>query len=525
MEYYISVILIGVSAVLSSVIGLPMLKILQLSGYKTRGAVAWWKGTAYDVLVRYSALMLFGFITMIVYVACFSAYEYVRYCACAFYALFAVLFAVFAGKSGSCDVKFTGRIVRLFAVDIIIMLIFGAGIAWAAYYSVYCQTVTAALAVISPFAVILANWITSPFEKLNNKKYIKRAKRKLREKAPIVIGITGSYGKTTAKNLLSAMLVSKYSVLATPGSYNTPMGVCKTVNDILADERIFIAEMGARYKGDIKELCDIVTPGYGMITAVGDMHIETMGSRQNVADTKFELGAALPQDGFLILNGYNADCAALSERETACKKITVGTDTNCSFDALKFDADGTSFDMTLGGKTYRVCTKLLGAHIPQLVCVCAELASLLGVSAEDITASVNAAEPVQHRLQLIPSENRSVTVIDDAYNSNPVGAKNALDVLSCFGGKKVMITPGFVELGPIEKPSNIALGRQIAEVCDHAFLVGSRAADIKKGALECGMDESRIKIFDSRDAAVQALADIDGDKTVLFENDLPDNIK
>ena len=523
MEYYISVGLIALAAILTSLASIPMFKVLQLCGYKARGVAAWWKGTSFDVIVRYASLMLFGFITMLVFVASFSSFEYVRYCGVAFYCVFAVLFVIFGGK-GSNKIKFTGRVLRLMAVDMVLVLGLGALVAYATYYSVYCQTVTAALAILAPFVAICANFITYPFEKLNNKRYVKRAKRRLESASPIVIGITGSYGKTTAKNMLHAMLEGKYSVLATPGSFNTPMGICLTVNNNELKEEVFIAEMGARYRGDIKELCDIVSPKYGIITAIGDMHIQTLGSRDGVADTKFELGAALPKDGVLVLNGYNDDCAALWNRGTACEKLVAGKD-GVTYDNIKFDADGTSFDMRMNGEVYHVTTKLLGAHIPQLVCTCATLALKLGVDEKAIVNAVQDMQPVEHRLQLIDTGSAAVTVIDDAYNSNPVGAKNALDVLALFVGKKVIITPGFVELGGIEKKCNTELGAQIAAVCDVAYLVGSRGGDIKKGAVRAGMSEEKISLFSSRTEAVDALKNIDGEKTVLFENDLPDNIK
>ena len=527
MEYYVSVALIAVSAILSCFIGLPMFKIIQLSGYRARGVAAWWKGTAYDVIVRYAALMLFSFISMIVFVGCFSAFEYVRYCAAALYVVLAIVFIVSAGKSGSNAVKPTGRAVRLIVVDMLLTLVLGAGVAWACRYNVYCQTLTAALAMFAPFVAIVANAVTSPFERLNNGKYVKRARKKLADKDPTVIGITGSYGKTTAKNLLKAMLESKYTVLSTPGSYNTPMGICKTINGAALDENVFIAEMGARYKGDIKELCDIASPTYGIITAVGDMHIETMGSRDGVADTKFELGASLPQSGLLVLNGYNADCRKLGERDAACAVETTGDDgarLYVGYENLTIDGSGTGFTLVIGESKHDVTCKLLGGHIPELVCVCARIAVELGVDVADIVKAVESAPQVEHRLQLIPSADPSVVVIDDAYNSNPVGAKNALDVLGCFDCKKVIITPGFVELGGIEKECNTALGGQIAAVCDYAFLVGSRAADIKKGAVKAGMNEGVITVCASRDEAVAALKDITGARVILFENDLPDNI-
>lgn len=521
MEYYISVALIGVAAILSAMIGIPMLKIIQLSGYKSHGVFGWWKSTNYDVLIRYSALMLFAFISEIIYVTCFSAFKWVRYCAVTFYCIFAIIFVVALRRNGANKIKFTGRMIRLFVVNLILMLAVGGAIALSTYYSVYCQTLTAVMGIAVPFVALLANVITYPFEKLNNLKYVKRAKAMLKENAPIVIGITGSYGKTTAKNLLKAMLETKYSVLATPGSYNTPMGVCKTINNSLNGEQVFIAELGARYKGDIKELCDIVSPVYGIITAVGDMHSETMGTRADIANVKYELAAALPDNGVLALNGYNADCKALKERKPACKTILTGD--GVLYENLVIDGRGTSFCLVAGDKRQDVTTKLLGAHIAETVCVCATIALELGVQLEDIAAAVEKAQPVEHRLQLLESGN-AVTVIDDAFNANPIGAKNALDVLKCFDGTKVIITPGFVELGALEKPSNVEFGKQISAVCDYAFLVGSRAEDIKSGAVKSGMDESKITIFASRNSAVDALKEIDGNKIVLFENDLPDNI-
>ncbi|MCH5155688.1 MAG: UDP-N-acetylmuramoyl-tripeptide--D-alanyl-D-alanine ligase [Clostridiales bacterium] len=520
MEFYISVALIAVSVILSAIISIPMLKIIQLSGYKARGVTAWWKSTSFDVLIRYAALMVFAFITEIIFITCFSTTEWVRHCGVAFYCIFAIVF-VFAIKDGANKIKFTGRMMRLFAVNLILLLIIGSVIAFATYFSVYCGTLTAAMGMLVPFVALAANAITCPFEKLNNQKYVKRAKAKLKDKSPIVIGITGSYGKTTAKNLLKAMLESKYTVLATPASFNTPMGVCKTVNNELNDEQVFIAEMGARYKGDIKELCDIVNPTYGIITAIGDMHAETMGSRADIADVKYELAKALPESGILALNGYNADCKNLKERNPACKVIVSG-ESGVGYENLVIDSRGTSFCLVSGENRQDVTAKLLGAHIAETVCVCACIALSLGVELSDIAAAVEAAKPVEHRLQLL--ESGAVTVIDDAFNANPIGAKNALDVLKCFDGTKVIITPGFVELGALEKPSNIELGKQIAVTCDYALLVGSRGGDIKNGAVKGGMIESKIMQFDSRDKAVEALKQIDGNKVVLFENDLPDNI-
>lgn len=520
MDFYISVGLIAVSTVLSGIIGLPIYNILQLSGYKARGVFSYLKATNYNALIRYIGLMLFSFIAMIVFVGCFGAFNYVRYTAVALYLILAVLFIVANKKVGNKP-KYTGRFIRLIVCGTVLMLILGAGVAAASYFSPYCQTVTAALAGLAPFVAVTANALMTPFEKLNNKKYVKRAKKKLAECAPTVIGITGSYGKTTAKNLLLAMLGDE--AMTTPGNFNTPMGICKTVNDIYGGEKYFIAELGARYVGDIKELCDIVSPKYGIITAVGEMHLETFKTLERLQNTKFELAQAIPQDGLCVFNGYNDGAKKLFERETKCKKELICE--RISYKDLVFGADGTSFKLVIDQAEYEIKTKLLGAHIPELVCVCAAVALECGVSAEQIVKSVCELKPVEHRLELLQSQDPSVTVIDDAYNANPIGAKNALEVLKCFSGKRIIITPGFVELGTVEKECNVELGKNIAANSDIAFLVGSRAADIKSGAVANGMSEENIKIFSSRDEAVEALKEIDGQKAVLFENDLPENIK
>ncbi len=519
MDSWIAVALTAVAALLSVAVGLPIFKIFQLSGYKARGVRAWLKATRYNALIRYFGLAAFSFIAMIVYVGCFAVFEYARYCAIALYIALAAVFVGAAVKNGDAKLKPTKRMVRLITTYAVLQLAIGAGVAAASRYSPYCQTLACVFALFAPFTALLAGFINAPTEKLIARRYIRRAKRKLAAVAPVVIGITGSYGKTTAKNLLRGMLDGK-SVIATPGSYNTPMGICLTVNNDLNNEEYLIAELGARYSGDIKELCGIVSPKVGIITAIGDMHLETLKNRAGVADAKYALAKALPEDGLLVLNGYNAECAPLPDRDAPCKKTVVGGDGDISYKDLKIDARGTSFTLVIDGDEHSVNTKLLGAHIAELTCVCAAAARYCGADAEHIVAAVEAAKPVEHRLQLLDGG-----VIDDAYNSNPVGAKNALDVLACFAEKKVIITPGFVELGSIEKQCNTELGKHIAAVCDYAYLVGSRAEDIKAGAIAAGMNENNISCFASRDEAVEGLKEISGERIVLFENDLPDNIK
>ena len=153
----------------------------------------------------------------------------------------------------------------------------------------------------------VANLINTPLEKAIADGYVKDAKRRLETMPNLtVVGITGSYGKTSVKNFMAALLAVKYNVLMTPGSYNTTMGVVRTIREMLRpSHEIFIAEMGAKQSGDIKEICDLVHPTYGILTSIGEQHLETFGSVENIVATKFELVDAIPADGMAFLNYDN----------------------------------------------------------------------------------------------------------------------------------------------------------------------------------------------------------------------------
>jgi len=161
---------------------------------------------------------------------------------------------------------------------------------------------------LTPLFVILVNLLNSPLERAISNWYISDAKRILREMPHlIVIGITGSYGKTSTKYFLAKLLSYKYNTLMTPGSFNTPMGVVKTVREQLRPiHDVFVCEMGAKHVGDIKELCDLVNPRYGILTAIGPQHLDTQGTMENIEKTKFELPYALPDDGTAFLS-YDYD--------------------------------------------------------------------------------------------------------------------------------------------------------------------------------------------------------------------------
>ena len=378
------------------------------------------------------------------------------------------------------------------------------------------------------YIVFAAAFLMQPVENHINHGFFESARKKLDERPDLIkIGITGSYGKTSTKFALRDILSQKYNVLATPASFNTPMGLSRVINEQLRPEHeLFIAEMGARHVGDIKELCELVHPKYGLLTSIGPQHLETFGSIENIAGTKNELIEALPEDGvaFFSSDGSYVDrlyvrCAKEKYRSgfegerklyMTVKDVTVGP-------------DGSKFALECqDGSRINCTTRLLGRHNIQNIALCAAVARRLGLSMDEIARGIRVIQPVEHRLQLIPGP---ITVIDDAFNSNPTGAAEALRVLSGFPGRRLIITPGMVEQGEKEDELNYAFGAQMPGCVDIAILVGPKhTRPIYEGMTEGGFDEENIHVVRDLEEATAYLGQIGqpGD-VVLFENDLPDN--
>ncbi|MBO5317672.1 MAG: UDP-N-acetylmuramoyl-tripeptide--D-alanyl-D-alanine ligase [Oscillospiraceae bacterium] len=385
------------------------------------------------------------------------------------------------------------------------------------------------IAVLSPLTVLVANWLNSPIEKAVQNYYIRDAKKLLQSCPELVrIGVTGSFGKTSVKYILHTLLQAEYDTLMTPESYNTPMGVVITIRKFLrATHRVFVCEMGARHVGDIKELCDIAHPQLGIITSVGKQHLETFHSLDNVKKTKFELADSLPEDGLVFLNGEDEN---IREHRVHCKipSVTYGLSPDCDYYATDIAATsrGTSFTVhTPAGEQESFSTKLVGAHNVINIVGAIALCSHLGISLSRLKAQVRKLEAVPHRLQLL--RRGSVTVIDDAYNSNPIGARAAIDALALFDGFKILVTPGMVELGQEQDALNSAFGAYAAGVCDYVALVGKKQTQsIYEGLRSAGYPEEKIFVAEDLQQALAAAYAVPADgkeKILLLENDLPDN--
>ena len=382
---------------------------------------------------------------------------------------------------------------------------------------------------LNEFIVFIAMLINTPVEKGVYIHYKRKAQNKLKNMPNLkIIGITGSYGKTSSKNILSDILNIKYNALPTPRNLNTYNGLIMTVNNYMDKfTDIFIAEMGAYVRGEIAGLCKLVKPKYGILTRIGTAHLESFGSEENIIKGKFELIESLPSDGFAVLNGD--DEKQLNYKlKNKVKTIWIGID-NKDVDVratnIKYSNKGSSFDVIFKGdsKKYHFETKLLGNHNVYNILAAIACGREFDIDISDLEMAVKNVKPVEHRLELKKLGN--FYQIDDAYNSNPVGAENACKILGMMPGTKVVVTPGMIELGEKEDEYNKIFGEQIAKVADIAILIGEKKTQpIKEGLLTSGFDKDKIVVFnDVRDAYpyISNLA-LNEEVYALFENDLPD---
>ncbi len=387
------------------------------------------------------------------------------------------------------------------------------------------------MAVFTPFVLLLANLLCAPLERSISRWYYRDAQRILREHAGlIVIGVTGSFGKTSTKNYLYRILSEKYNVLMTPGNFNTLLGVVRTIREHLEPyHQVLIVEMGAKQKGDIKQICDLVHPTVAIVTAVGEMHLETFGSLENIQKTKFELVEALPANGYAAVNAESEGIASYAGIPAHCRVESYGIDAHrCTARAsgIEYTQAGMEFDFITKSGTQHYQSRLLGESNVLNLCGALMVAEYLGVDALSRKKAVSKIQSVEHRLSI--SHKGSLTVLDDAYNSNPQGAAMAISVLRSMkveqGANKIIITPGFVEMGPSQGRECRKLGELASKGADILVIVNKiNRQDILQGALDSGMAEEKIICADTlKEALALAGKYFTPGSVVLYENDLPD---
>jgi UDP-N-acetylmuramoyl-tripeptide--D-alanyl-D-alanine ligase len=464
----------------------------------------------------------------------------------------------------------TGRAKRLLAVALTpaVLLVLAAIVCALVGLSSTTLAVLLALGLLllaaSPWTLLAANLALRPVQNEINRRYVQRAKRSLREHKPLVVGITGSYGKTTTKFCIGAVLAADRPTLVTPESYNSFLGVIRTINEHLrADHRAFVVEMGMFRRGDIAELCELVHPTIGVITAIGPMHLERLGSIERIAAAKGELLDALPSDGHFVTNAEDPRCMELAaratvpvtlfgveERESSDGEVAAASDRGrtppstprarsapspkipTEVQVIARDirlVDGrTTLQLQLDGPdspVFAVSAGLLGRHNISNLLAAAAVGRVLGIDPPRIVEGLSQVKAPAHRLQPIHNRRAGVVVIDDAYNSNPEGAAAALEVLREHPAtRRLLVTPGMVELGELETELNRRFGEHAGEVCDLVILVGpARTTPIREGLATSAVDQANVHVVQDIAAATALLARLTraGD-VVLFENDLPD---
>lgn len=433
---------------------------------------------------------------------------------------YVLIFLFRSRKPAKKPLVVTHRVKRLIATIAVLILIFGVFLSF--YNSSEWLMALVAVDLLLPFLILVPHLINMPIEKAINKWYYNDALKKIRSMPNlIVIGVTGSFGKTSTKFILNRLIGTKYNVLMTPESYNTTMGVVRTIREKLnATHDVFIVEMGAKNVGDIKEICTLVKPSYGVISSIGEQHLETFKTIENIINTKFELADAVKNKIFL-----NFDNKYIKNRAT---KNTVSYGTSGKFDYYAGDievtTEGSDFKVyTKQGESQSFHTRMLGRlNVTNIVAAIA-VANSLDIDLSDLTIAVNQLEPVPHRLALIKGER--YTIIDDAFNSNPQGAEVALETLKGFTCNRVLVTPGMVELGEKQNELNKTFGKQAANSCDYIILVGEKQTlPIKEGVMEACFSQEKIYVAKNlEDALLKVNEYSKGETVVLLENDLPDN--
>lgn len=542
-QIYVYLGMSALNALLLFFATMKFLLVLQQCGYHGTRYFRWLGNRETPYLSRLMLLCLLGFLFFCVLNTCFAPIPIIgttggSYIGFISYALFTILYIKSESSvNAKVPLKKTKRLVRLCITYCIVLFSFTFGLIVLLNYIAYSigtelvallrYSVICLMPLITPHLLFIAYCMNEPMEEALRHYHLKVAENKLARSEVVKIGITGSYGKTSVKEILKTILSQKFRVLASPESYNTPLGIAITLKNLDSTHDVFIAEMGARNEGDIKALAKLVSPKYGVLTGVNNQHLETFKSIDAIKNTKFELFQHLGEGGEGIFSADNSNALELFAKFNGVKHLaglTEGDNLVTATD-VKTDSRGTVFNLVIKGEKPVECsTVLLGKHSIKNICLAAAVAYRMGLTPEEIALGVNRIQSIGHRLELMPN-NKNIIIIDDSYNSNEDGVKAAMEVLDTFEGRKIVLTPGLVELGKMENVLNLEFGRTLAKHADVVIIIGKHNAEMLiNGLKDGGMSTDNIKFAKSLNKGNDILNEImqEGD-VVLFENDLPDN--
>ena len=382
-----------------------------------------------------------------------------------------------------------------------------------------------------PVALAAATLLLAPSEARVQRRYWQEAHTALKRIDPMVIAVTGSYGKTSVKHILGHVLETAAPSLITPGSVNTAMGIARIVREQLRPHhRYLVVEMGAYGVGSIARLCALTPPKLGIITAIGKAHYERFKTLDVVARAKFELAeAAHANDGTAIIasDTLQFDWPRRYIEAHRDRVVTVGpeADADLALRSLRQDPDGIAAEIVWRGATYQLKAPLFGEHQGRNIALAFAVACSLGLAPADVIASLRSTPQIAHRLE-VKRQGDGTIVIDDAYNSNPVGFASALGLLDALrppGGRRILVTPGMVELGAAHQEEHERIGRLAAEHVDVLLAVAPQRVEPLAAAFAAAAPEREIVPCAGFAEARQWLDhNLAGSDVVLIENDLPD---
>ena len=430
-------------------------------------------------------------------------------------------------KSAKKRLAMTSRATRIYAIALVLV----AGVAIAAALTTDFVVIWIVAVQLVPLALVAANLLLAPFEAAVQRRYWQEARAVLDRVGPTVIAVTGSYGKTSVKHILGHILETAAPTLITPGSVNTAMGIARVIRERLGPHhRYFVVEMGAYGIGSIRRLCALTPPHLGIVSAIGKAHYERFKSLDAVARAKFELAEAVRDNGgTLVVAADVLDFAWPREFVERHRDmvVTVGSDDDDAFviRALHQETDGIVAEITWQGAAYRLRAPLFGLHQGRNVALAFAAACSLGLRPDDIVTSLASTPQIAHRLE-VKRQASGAIVIDDAYNSNPVGFASALallDTLRRAGGRSILVTPGMAELGSEHASEHARIGRLAASHADILLAVAPhRVAPLVAAFADAAPEREIVPCATFAEAKQWLDRHVGGNDVVLIENDLPD---
>lgn len=333
----------------------------------------------------------------------------------------------------------------------------------------------------------------------------------------ITIGVTGSYGKTSTKEFLVTILNEKFKVAKTPEFTNTDIGIAKYILKQLGpDNEVFVVEMGAYKRGEIKVISDMVKPKIGVITGINEQHLDLFGSIENTMKTKFELIESLPNSGVAIFNGNNSYCLKMIQwaKARGIKVLTYNITNDVK--NIRVYTDRVEFIIVDKNKNYQITAKLLGRQTTENLLAAIFAARNLGMTFEEIKTSIDKIVPPAKTMKLAKKIN-GMSLIDDTFNANPDGVIAAVDFMKTFNGKKIIVLTPLIELGEEAKKIHLKLGEKLAKICDLILLTNlNYHKSFSDGAKLVG-EEDKLQVVNTFVGLKLIKENLDKDGIVVFE--------